>query len=441
MPSPRDLVRPGGARRPGTRSGRPGLPRKQPPPAAVRPADLWVQPTLFTGIRRDYRRARTDRRREQVPDNPWLAWALHLAHTIATARGWSTIMLESVTRQLVMLLASHADEELICASDFQNAAREGEGIARTLEILAQMGILDDDRPVAFDGWLAGQLAGLAPAIAAEAGHWARAARDGTPRSPALHENSVRTYVAAVRPALLVWSGRYGHLSEVTRDDIRTHLAGLQGQNRHTTLSAFRSLFGWAKSNGAVFRNPASQLRAGRRERPAFLPLTAAEISRAIGAATTPHARLLVALAAVHAARPGQVRAMQLGDIDLGNRRLVIAGQARPLDDLTRKVLEDWLAYRRQRWPSTANPHLLVSIATAPGTGPVSHAWVRSLRGQAATPDRLRIDRQLEEALAHGADPLHLAAVFGIDDSTAIRYAASARQLLTRPHETGPLSSP
>ena len=201
------------------------------------------------------------------------------------------------------------------------------------------------------------------------------------------------------------------------------------------------MFAWAKGNGAVFRNPAAQLRAGHRERPAFLPLAAPDLSRAVGAATTPHARLLVALAAVHAARPGQIRAMQLSDVDLGNRRMVIAGQARPLDDLTRKLLEDWLAYRRQRWPNTANPHLLISIATAPGTGPVSHGWVRSLRGQAATLDRLRIDRQLDEALAHGADPLHLAAVFGIDDSTAIRYAAAARQLLTRPHETGPSSSP
>ena len=162
MPSPRDLVRPGGARQPGTGSGLPGIPRKQPPPAAVRPAGPWVQPLLFTGTRRDYRRARTDRRKDPVPGNPWLAWALHLAHATAAARGWSTIMLESVSRQLVMLLASYAEGELVRVSDFRNAVQQGEGITRTLEILAQMGILDDDRPAAFDGWLKGQLAGLAP---------------------------------------------------------------------------------------------------------------------------------------------------------------------------------------------------------------------------------------------------------------------------------------
>ncbi|WP_223874289.1 phosphotransferase [Salinispora mooreana] len=50
------------------------------------------------------------------------------------------------------------------------------------------------------------------------------------------------------------------------------------------------------------------------------------------------------------------------------------------------------------------------------------------RGHAATLEPLRYDRQLEETLAHGGDPLHLAAVFGIDAKTTIRYATTARQL-------------
>jgi hypothetical protein len=49
--------------------------------------------------------------------------------------------------------------------------------------------------------------------------------------------------------------------------------------------------------------------------------------------------------------------------------------------------------------------------------------------------------QLEEALAHGPDPLHLAAVFGLDPNTAIRYAENARLLLTtRAEEQDPASS-
>ena len=64
------------------------------------------------------------------------------------------------------------------------------------------------------------------------------------------------------------------------------------------------------------------------------------------------------------------------------------------------------------------------------TRAVSENWLTgSCRGLTATLERLRADRQLEEALTCGADPLHLAAVFGIDDTTAIKYATIARQLL------------
>jgi len=76
------------------------------------------------------------------------------------------------------------------------------------------------------------------------------------------------------------------------------------------------------------------------------------------------------------------------------------------------------------------------------TGPVSTIYFAKtkLRGQAATLERLRVDRQLEEALAHRPDPLHLAAVFGLDPKTAIRYAENARLLLTtRAEEQDPAS--
>jgi len=77
-----------------------------------------------------------------------------------------------------------------------------------------------------------------------------------------------------------------------------------------------------------------------------------------------------------------------------------------------------------------NPHLLINAQTALGTRPASRTWANSaLRGHAATVEALRVDRQLDEALATGADPLHLAATFGLDPGTAVRYASSARQLL------------
>lgn len=69
------------------------------------------------------------------------------------------------------------------------------------------------------------------------------------------------------------------------------------------------------------------------------------------------------------------------------------------------------------------------------TGPVGKFWASTaLRGQAATLERLRVHRQLDEALVHGPDPLHLAMVFGLSEATAIRYAASARALLAPAQE-------
>ncbi|MER5624382.1 hypothetical protein ABT061_25450 [Streptosporangium sp. NPDC002544] len=145
----------------------------------------------------------------------------------------------------------------------------------------------------------------------------------------------------------------------------------------------------------------------------------------------PRARVMVALAGVHAARAADMLALRLDDVDLGGRRIIIAGRARLLDDLTHRPLLDWLCRRTARWPDTANPHLLVNHITATTTAPASgQSASLILHRQAATLERLRMDRILEEALACGGDLLHLASVFGLDTKTAIRYAASARELLT-----------
>ena len=157
----------------------------------------------------------------------------------------------------------------------------------------------------------------------------------------------------------------------------------------------------------------------------------AAYDRAIQAATQPPARLMLALAAMHAARPHAIRHLLLTDIDLGDGRITIGGHTRPLDPITRAVVLEYLAHRRTRWPGTANPHLLVTRSTASGRNPSSHPWIKKhFTGLTATIEQMRTDRQLEEALSAGPDPLHLAAVFGISHQTAIRYAHAARQLFT-----------
>jgi hypothetical protein len=68
--------------------------------------------------------------------------------------------------------------------------------------------------------------------------------------------------------------------------------------------------------------------------------------------------------------------------------------------------------------------LVVALSThdhAPVCGP----WLcRLFHGLPATATQLRQDRILEEALATGADPLHLAAMFGFAAETGLRYATA-----------------
>ena len=204
--------------------------------------------------------------------------------------------------------------------------------------------------------------------------------------------------------------------------------GLHGHERQQAVTALRSLFTGAKEDRRHLPQPATRIKLGKREHPVWQPLTAAHLAEAFAAAATPPARLCVILAAVHAARPGAIRALHLDDVDLAGQRLRLAGTDRPMGNLTCRVVREWLEYRQRRWPHTANPHLLVSRESALHHGPVSTAYLTSLRGLPATLERLRIDCQLAEAMATGFDPLRLAEVFGISEQTAIRYAVNARQL-------------
>lgn len=91
----------------------------------------------------------------------WLAWALHLAHTTAAARGWDPVMRRALQRVLVMLLAEHHEPDRIRVSYFAAAAAEQYiNLDFVVEILTTMGIVDDDRPPSLEGWITGKLAAL-----------------------------------------------------------------------------------------------------------------------------------------------------------------------------------------------------------------------------------------------------------------------------------------
>ena len=271
-------------------------------------------------------------------------------------------------------------------------------------------MLDDDRRPAFEDWLECRLDGLAPGIRADAEAWLRTLRNGGPRSRPRSDSAAWSYMFYLRPLLLAWSAQYGHLREVTRGDVLAAIGEMHGHRRHNVLIALRSLFASCKKRKSIFRSPVQGVRVGEYPQGVIQPLSQDEVDQAAEAAATPGARLGLVLAAMHAARVKAIREVRLDDVNLGNRRITIGGRTRPLDELTREVLIEWLAYRAARWPSTANPYLLVNHRSANGTGPVSTGYfaASALRGTAVTLERLRVNRQMQEALAVGPDPLHLA---------------------------------
>jgi hypothetical protein len=419
-----------------------GRPAKPPPAPAGRPRSRWVQLRLVDDARRDF--ARCNEHEQAHADTPWLAWAYYLAYRRGEARGWRPKVHAEVRRALVIVLAGFADGDEVRCSELIPAMRAlGIRADRVAEVLDEMGVLVDDQRPSFEDWLERKLHGLAEGIGHPVEAWVRTLRDGGPRSTARHPATATAHLNNLRPVLLAWSARYDQLREVTRDDVVAALDGLRGSRRSDVLVSLRSLFAFCTKQRTIFRNPTRGIKVGKHAYRVVQPLGQDDVDQAIKVATTPADRLVLVLAAVHAARPKAIRELRIEDVDLGNRRLTIAGRVRPIDEFTHRVLLEWLDYRRTRWPSTANPHLLINQQSATTTSPVSTFFFaqQRLRGQAATLDRLRVDRQLEEALAQGPDPLHLAAVFGLDPKTAIRYAETARQLLqTAAEEQDPAGS-
>ncbi len=394
---------------------------------------------------RDYTRAvlpeRVDRRYFHFEsDNPWLNWAFHTAQDLAERRGWSPLALREVNVGLVIVLSTNKHGEAVRHSELFPALRSRRiPVERTTAVLAAIGLLDDDRVPTQDRWLERKVALLAPGIRDDVTAWHLRLRDGGPRSRPRAPESVRSYLRTLLPALTAWSQRYSHLREVSTEDLLDLFNGadgtspLQGNKQGRTRTALRSLFGHCKRTGTIFRDPTTKLPKGIWSYRTLIPLQPDDITDAVSKVndtSTPLPRLVLTLAAVHAARTGDIRTLQLDNVDLGNRRITIAGLTRPVDDLTYQAIRDWLDYRTKLWPRSTNPHLIISRQTAMKTSPVTSSWLNQpVRGLTATIERLRQDRQLDEALVRGFDPLHLAAVFGVTAPTAIRYAAAARELL------------
>jgi hypothetical protein len=341
------------------------------------------------------------------------------------ARGWSSGTLRRVQHSLAALLASQPTLRwpLEAAAVRQFLLERQLTALRAVEFLADQGLVHVDEHAALDRWLAHRLAPLAAPLWAEVQVWievlrGRGPRPGRPRQAA----TIQGYLRAVTPALADWSARYQSLRQVTTEDVTAQLEPLAGPTRKLTLVVLRSLFRTLQARRLAFTNPTAGLTAPGEPPPPALGLDPARRAGLLGRLDRPDQRLIVLLAGVHALRPHQIRVLMLDAVDLAAGILRIAGRPRRLDTLTRQALRGWPELRRDRWPGSANPYLLVNQSTAGGLRPVTRGYVQEVFGRLGiTAEDLRVDRLLAEVQASGGDPLTLTLLFGISDPTAIRY--------------------
>src|SRR6266540_4369543 len=281
-------------------------------------------------------------------------------------------------------------------------------------------------------WLLATLPGhLVPEVEA----WIRVLRgEGRRPSPVMGWALIRRYLAIAAPVLRQWGdrGEVDSLRSITTDDVQAALKSRPGSSVRRMQTALRSLFRALKRERLIFRDPARGITVTRASR-LPQPLPSDRLRGLLDRAPTTLAKLAVALVAIHALRPVELRRLHLADLNRARGRLTVrrpvAGRDRIviLNELTLRLAGTWLRERAQRWPHNTNPHLLISQQTAvdPSQPPVCRFTVQKLFFPLAiTPGQLRADRILDEA-RHTADPVHLMRLFAIADNTAMKYVYTA----------------
>lgn len=354
------------------------------------------------------------------------------AITLGEERGWTVYLHCQVHKALGRLLTGLPDGGRVSHTALRRQlAGTNLPMRRTAEVLAALDLLDEDRASTAREWIERRTCELPDGFATDVRGWLLWLLDGDARTRPRALGTLHSYFGSARPIVEKWAEHRTQLREITRQDVIDGVADLRGSQYTAALASLRSLFRYAKRNKRIFTNPLRGIRVGRRPPGPVMPMSDNEISHVQTIAQAPAARLAVALAAVHAVRGEAIRALLLDDLDFRQDRISIDGNLQPMGDLTRVALRTWLTERQTRWPRTLNRHVLVSRQTANGTDPVSAYFLkRQLTLDGVSLDRVRADRVLGEALATGADPLHLTAIFNLSETTAVKYAILARQLIT-----------
>jgi hypothetical protein len=343
-----------------------------------------------------------------------------LVRDYAVRHGWSRTTIKRTRCAIRVLLSRQTrPDEAIRTSTVVALQDEGLPSAPVLAVLAEAGLLHDDRIPAIVSWFDRQVAELPSQMAGELRVWFDVLHLGSttaPRSRPRAAVTIRTRLRWALPVLQAWATQ-GHCSlrEISRADVVAVLPG-SGNARATAGTALRSIFATLKDRKVIFTNPMTRVAIGSIERRQPLPLDVEQLRSAFHS-DKPSCAALAALLVFHGLRPEQLRRLQLTDIRDG--RLLLDSGPVLLADPVRQRVGAWLDHRNRRWPNTANPHMFIHLRTATGTGPIGHTWIG--RNLGISPKAVRVDRILEEANATGGDVRRLCDLFGLSVSAAVRY--------------------
>lgn len=332
------------------------------------------QEPLFT-IRRDWAPVLARLRSMPTGEPPLTETARRLVEDFTRDRPAQRPDYRKNTRTLTILLFWLGAETAVFERDVYDLARIDVNLAAkpVCQFLRACGLLVGDPDLHRDAdlaWIESALTALPESVASEVRTWVKVMREQGPREgePRGYDG-IRRYLTNLQPTLTAWTTAAGvtSLREITKDQVEAVVDGLSGYARRGPATALRSLFRALKRERVIFRNPARDLPVGDiKGIPKSIPSDI--LMGLLDQATTPLGRLVVAFAAIHALPGKEIRTLRTTGLDLSRGTLEVRrGLLRHtlyLEELTHQLAVDWTAYRHQRWPASANPHLLVSQKTA-----------------------------------------------------------------------------
>jgi hypothetical protein len=344
----------------------------------------------------------------------------------ARTHGWGDSRTDRTRRAVrIMLGIQDTPGAPIRRSDIALLSQIKHSAAVVADVLAEAGMLEEDRQPAVVRWFHATIADLPAPMRYELATWLDVMRNGSavpPRRLPRSDTTIGTHLRWALPTLKRWAADHQSLREIGSDDVAAALPA-DPMGRYTTLQGLRSIFRILKGRKLVFVNPTARIRSPQPEPAGPAPVNLDQL-RADLDSDAPTTAALAALLAFHAVRIWQLRQLLLTDLHDG--RLHVGEQVIPLAPPVRRRLSAYLDYRQKTWPTAINPHLFIHARSWDTTRPVSPWWIRHQLGISG--QQIRFDRILDEAHATGGDIRRIVDLFGLSIAGANRYIVT----VTRP---------